>query len=48
MAGNKFNTEFEIYKPKFYKLSFQDQNGVEQSITGTAKQVLGYILNHQL
>jgi len=39
MAGNKFNTEFEIHKPKFYKLSFQNQNGVEQSMTGTTKQV---------
>jgi len=48
MAGNKFNTEFKIHKPKFYKLSFQDQDGVEQSMTGTTKQVLNYILNQQL
>ena len=48
MAGNNFNTEFEIHKPKFYKLSFQDQNNVEQSMTGTTKQVLNYILNQQL
>tara|TARA_R100001463_G_scaffold20995_1_gene50797 strand:+ start:191 stop:337 length:147 start_codon:yes stop_codon:yes gene_type:complete len=48
MAGNKFNTEFEIHKPKFYKLLFQDQDGIEQSMTGTTKQVLNYILNQQL
>jgi hypothetical protein len=48
MVGNKFNTEFAIHKPKFYKLQFEDQNGIVQSMQGTTKQVLNYILNQQL
>jgi len=48
MAGNKFNTEFEIHRPKFYKISYEDHNGHVQSMTGTTKQVLNYILNQQL
>ena len=48
MAGNKFNTKFAIHKPSFYKLQYEDQNGVMQSMQGTAKQVLNYILNQQL
>jgi hypothetical protein len=48
MAGNKYNTPFAIHKPKFYKLQFEDQNGVVQSMNGTPLQVLNYILNQQL
>jgi len=48
MAGNKFNTKFAIHKPSFYRLQYEDQNGVMQSMQGTAKQVLNYILNQQL
>ena len=48
MAGNKFNTEFAIHKPKFYKLQFENQNGIVQSMNGTPMQVLNYILNQQL
>ena len=48
MAGNKSNTKFEMHKPKFYKLQFEDQNGIVQSMNGTPMQVLNYILNQQL
>jgi len=48
MASNKFNTEFAIHKPSFYRLQYEDQNGVVQSMQGTTKQVLNYILNQQL
>jgi len=48
MAGNKHNTQFAIHKPSFYKLQYEDQNGVIQSMQGTSKQVLDYILNQQL
>jgi|ETNmetMinimDraft_15_1059895.scaffolds.fasta_scaffold275765_1 ABC-type cobalt transport system substrate-binding protein len=36
------------YKPKFYKLTFEDHNGHVESMTGTVKQVINYILNQQL
>ena len=48
MAGNKYNTEFAIHKPNFYKLQFEDQHGIVQSMRGTPMQVLNYILNQQL
>lgn len=48
MAGNKFNTEFAIHRPKFYKIQFENQDGVIQSMQGTTKQVINYILNQQL
>ena len=48
MAGNKYDTPFAIHKPKFYKLQFEDQDSVVQSMNGTPLQVLNYILNQQL
>jgi hypothetical protein len=48
MAGNKSNIKFEMHKPKFYKLQFQDENGAVLHMTGTPMQVLNYILNQQL
>jgi hypothetical protein len=48
MAGNKYDTPFAIHKPKFYKLQFEDQNGIVQSMNGTPLQVLNYIINKQL
>ena len=48
MAGNKFDTQFAIHKPSFYKLQYEDRSGILQSMTGTTKQVLNYILNQQL
>ncbi len=48
MAGNKFNTEFVIHRPDRYRIQFQDQDGVVQSMNGTPMQVLNYILNQQL
>ena len=42
MAGNKFNTEFAIHRPKFYKIQFENQDGVIQSMQGTTKQVINY------
>lgn len=48
MAGNKFNTEFAIHKPKFYQLEFKDERGTVTHMTGTPLQVLNYILNQQL
>ena len=48
MAGNKYDTPFAIHRPKFYKIQFEDQDGVMQSMNGTPLQVLNYILNQQL
>lgn len=48
MAGNKYDTPFAIHKPKFYRLEFEDLYGEMQTMTGTTKQVLNYILNQQL
>lgn len=48
MAGNKFNTEFAIHRPKFYRIEFENQYGEVQSMQGTSKQVINYILNQQL
>ena len=48
MAGNKFNTQFAIHKPKFYSLTFKDLYNEERTMTGTASQVINYILNQQL
>ena len=48
MAGNKYDTPFAIHRPKFYRLEFEDQDEITQSMTGTTKQVLNYILNQQL
>ena len=48
MAGNKYDTPFAIHRPKFYRLEFEDQDVITQSMTGTTKQVLNYILNQQL
>lgn len=48
MAGNKFNTQFALHKPKFYKLQFEDQYGTVCSMNGTPAQVINYILNQQL
>ena len=48
MAGNKFNTQFAIHKPKFYTLTFKDLYDEERVMTGTPSQVINYILNQQL
>jgi len=48
MAGNKFNTQFAIHKPNFYELRFLNQYNEEVKTTGTAKQILNFILNQQL
>ena len=48
MAGNKFNTQFAIHKPKFYKLVYQDLYDEERTLTGTPSQIINYILNQQL
>ena len=48
MAGNKFNTQFAIHKPKFYKLVYQDLYDEERAIIGTPAQVINHILNQQL
>ena len=48
MAGNKFNTQFAIHKPKFYNLTFKDLYDKECTMTGTPSQVINYILNQQL
>lgn len=48
MAGNKFNTQFAIHKPKFYQLKFKDLYDEERTVTGTPAQVINYILNQQL
>ena len=48
MASNKFDTQFAIHKPKFYQISFKDQNDEIQCMKGTPMQVLNYILNQQL
>ena len=48
MAGNKYNTPFAIHRPDRYRIQFQDQDGVVQSMNGTQMQVLNYILNQQL
>ena len=48
MAGNKFDTQFAIHKPKFYNLTFKDLYNEERTMTGTASQVISYILNQQL
>ena len=48
MAGNKFDTQFAIHKPKSYSLTFKDLYNEECTMTGTASQVINYILNQQL
>ena len=48
MAGNKYDTPFAIHRPDRYRIEFQDQHGVVQSMNGTPMQVLNYILNQQL
>ena len=48
MAGNKYDTPFAIHKPKFQRLEFEDLYREIQTMTGTTKQVLNYILNQQL
>ena len=48
MAGNKFNTQFAIHKPKFYELKYKDMYDEERTVTGTPKQILNYILSQQL
>lgn len=48
MAGNKFNTQFAIHRPKFYELAYKDQYGTVSSMRGTPSQVINYILNQQL
>lgn len=48
MAGNKFDTQFAIHKPKFYSLIFKDLYDEERTIKGTPKQIINYILNQQL
>ena len=48
MAGNKFDTQFAIHKPKSYSLTFKDLYNEERTMTGTASQVINYILNQQL
>ena len=47
------NEFYATIPPKYFwqrqqYTGLQDKNGVEQSITGTTKQVLNYILNQQL
>jgi len=44
MAGNKFNTQFAIHKPKFYQLKFKDLYDEERTVTGTPAQVINHIL----
>ena len=48
MAGNKFDTQFAIHKPKFYNLTFKDLYNEERTMTCTPSQVIKYILNQQL
>ena len=48
MAGNKYDTPFTIHRPDRYRIQFQDQDGVVQSMNGTPMQVLNYILNQQI
>jgi hypothetical protein len=48
MASNKNNTKFAIHKPKFYELKCLDLYGIETTITGTPKQIINHIINHQL
>ena len=48
MAGNKFDTQFAIQKPKFYNVTFKDLYDKECTMTGTPSQVINYILNQQL
>ena len=48
MAGNKFNTQFAIHKPKSYELKFIDLYGNEATTIGTPKQIINYIINQQL
>ena len=48
MAGNKFDTQFAIHKPKFYNLTFKDLYDEKRTMTGTPSQVIKYILNQQL
>lgn len=48
MAGNKFDTQFAIHKPKSYSLTFKNLYNEECTMTGTASQVINYILNQQL
>jgi hypothetical protein len=48
MASNKNNTKFAIHKPKFYELKCLDLYGIETIITGTPKQIINHIINHQL
>jgi len=48
MAGNKFDTQFAIHKPKFYQLTFKDLYDKECTITGTPAQVINHILKQQL
>ena len=47
MAGNKYDTPFAIHRPDRYRIQYQDQDGVVQSMNGTPMQVLNYILNQQ-
>lgn len=48
MAGNKFDTQFAIHKPKLYSLTFKDLYNEERTMTGTPGQVINYILKQQL
>ena len=47
MAGNKYSPPPRPYKPSLYALQYENTRGTQETIQGTARQVILHILNQQ-
>jgi len=48
MAGNKYNPPSAIHKPQYYTLQYGNKYGNVETLQGSAKQIIKYIINQQL
>jgi hypothetical protein len=47
MAGNKYSPPPRPHKPSLYVLQYGNAQGAQETIQGTARQVILHILNQQ-
>ena len=47
MAGNKYNPPPRPHKPSLYVLQYENAQGAQETIQGTARQVILHILKQQ-
>tara|TARA_R100001480_G_scaffold53211_1_gene66461 strand:+ start:684 stop:833 length:150 start_codon:yes stop_codon:yes gene_type:complete len=47
MAGNKYNPPNKPYKPYMYTLTYLNEYNAQETVQGTANQVMRHILNQQ-